>query len=300
MNNASESREEYFARVERAVTFMTEHLARDLRLEHIAAAAHFSPFHFHRIFTAMVGETPRDFLNRIRLEKAANKLIKSPSQTITEVALACGFSSSSAFARSFKKHFGRPAGAYRKEQRGRLRSLHPHPDVRVGKGDAALENTLRYEMEVKTMPRFHVAYVSNLKGYSLPEICKAWERLTRWAGARDLLRPETKSIGMSFDDPRITPDSKCRYYACITVPEEMSFDSKMGFMDIELGKYAVMHLTCSAEQIQLAYRTFFVRWFPESGYQPADRPSYEIYHDTPDTHPAGLFVMDICMPVMPL
>jgi AraC family transcriptional regulator len=41
-------------------------------------------------------------------------------------------------------------------------------------------------------------------------------------------------------------------------------------------------------------------WLPESGYQPDDRPAYELYHNDPKTHPQGKFIIDICMPVKPL
>src|SRR5512133_2556470 len=109
-----DSRSIYKARVDAAIMFITEHLAEDLSLEDIAEAAHFSSFHFHRIFSAMVGETPQQFLNRVRLERAANFLVKNPAHSITQIALSCGFSSSATFARSFKKHFGITANEYRK------------------------------------------------------------------------------------------------------------------------------------------------------------------------------------------
>ena len=42
------------------------------------------------------------------------------------------------------------------------------------------------------------------------------------------------------------------------------------------------------------------KWLPESGYQPDDRPCYELYHNDPKTHPEGKFLVDICVPVKPL
>jgi AraC family transcriptional regulator len=73
----------------------------------------FSPFHFHRIFSAMVGETLSSFIRRLRLERAASMLIDHPKQTITEIAMACGFSSSASFARAFAERFGMSASELR-------------------------------------------------------------------------------------------------------------------------------------------------------------------------------------------
>jgi len=297
MKATQNSRKIYRARIDSAIAFINAHLSDDLSLDPIARAAGFSPFHFHRIFTAIVGETPHDFVNRIRLESAANLLIKAPSRSITSVAFACGFSSSAAFARAFKKHFGTSASAYRKHP------LAPKTESPLPQGiaphDHALVEAVCANTVIKEMPRFHVAYIASLKGYSLPQICKTWKSLYKWAAARDLLTPQATMIGVSFDDPLITPKHKCRYDACITVPASLPFAPNVGIMDIPEGKCAVCHLTCTAEEIPRAYRAFYGAWLPNSGCQPADRPCYEIYYAEPKTE-AGNFVLDICFPIMPL
>ncbi len=298
MEETLASREIYQARIDAAIAFISTHLADDLSLEKLARAASFSPFHFHRVFTTLVDETPHDFVNSVRLEAAANLLTKAPSLSITEVALTCGFSSSAAFARSFKKHFGVTASNY---------AAQPLPPITVGGRRShsdgptgSEERPLAIDVQVEVMPRFHLAYVSNLCGYNLPKICKAWGKLIRWASAHDLITPETRMIGISFDDPLITPEDKCRYYACITVPPTLTFDPSVGLIDIPEGKFAVSHAACDAEEIQVIYRHLFRNWLPESGYQPGDRPSYEIYQATPEMNPEGKFILDICIPIKPL
>lgn len=71
-------RREYAARIHRAQDFIEKNLGSSLQLEAIAGAAHFSPFHFHRLYTAMTGETLYQFIQRIRLERAASRLLQSP------------------------------------------------------------------------------------------------------------------------------------------------------------------------------------------------------------------------------
>jgi len=292
VSSFNRSRELYQARIDQTVTFINQHLDLTLDLKQVAQVSHYSPYHFHRIFTAVVGETPQDFVNRVRLEKAANMLQKSPALTITDIALTCGFSSSATFARSFKKHFGLTASEYARAGRS---------EPVLVSGDRPTELTqLALDIRVRLMPRLHLAYIANMKGYSLVEICRAWERLCRWAAAHDLMTTDTKMVGLSLDDPLITPKNKCRYYACLTVPDELTRDPRVGFLDIPANKCAVYRLICSAEQIEWAYRAFYRDWLPDSGFQPADYPCYELYHETPETNVEGKFVLEICIPVIPL
>src|SRR5687767_15062088 len=96
----------YLDRVNRAIDHVTRNLAEPLKLEDVAKVACFSPYHFHRVFRSVVGETLHDFVKRVRLERALYLLSHGGEPTLTDVALACGFGSSSNFSRTFKAHFG--------------------------------------------------------------------------------------------------------------------------------------------------------------------------------------------------
>jgi AraC family transcriptional regulator len=84
----------------------------DVSLDALSAHAGWSPFHLHRAFTRMVGETPKQYTLRLRLEGAAAKLLASDDSVI-EVALASGFASHEVFTRAFRRHFGRTPVEYR-------------------------------------------------------------------------------------------------------------------------------------------------------------------------------------------
>jgi AraC-like DNA-binding protein len=99
---------DYVDRVNRAVDYITGNLDQPLRLEDVARAAFFSPYHFHRIFRSLMGETLASFVKRVRLERSVYLLSHRKGVRLTDVALACGFSSSSDFSRSFRDHYGVP------------------------------------------------------------------------------------------------------------------------------------------------------------------------------------------------
>src|SRR5215470_3670881 len=102
----------YVQRVNRAIDHVVGHLDEPLRLRDLARVALLSPFHFHRMFQALVGSTPADFVQRLRLEKALAMLAHPRPPSLTAIALACGFSSSSDFSRCFKRRFGVPPSSF--------------------------------------------------------------------------------------------------------------------------------------------------------------------------------------------
>jgi AraC family transcriptional regulator len=311
MFDPTASRNVYTTRIHHVITYITEHLAEELSLEVLARQAHFSPYHFHRIFTALVGETPNAFVNRLRVERAAWLLLRKRAYSVTEIALDCGFSSSAAFARAFKQAFGMSATAWRRSKDRKIRQR----DRKEWKDKTAPERyrslTLQQEPDpqaethqlnvtVTRMPRFHVAYVANLQGYHVEKIMAAWKQLHQWASARDLITPETVGFGVSLDDPDITPVDKCRYYVCITVPDTISGDEFVGIMDIPGGKYAVYRFEGTQPELHVAYRRLYSEWLPDSGYQPANSPCYEICRRPSNDPLTEAMIMEIYIPIVPL
>jgi AraC family transcriptional regulator len=85
----------------------------DLSLEAMAQRAGLSPFHLHRLFRATAGETPKRFVLRLRLGRAAAMLLCGDDPVLT-IALDCGFGSHEVFTRAFRRRFGMSPQEYRK------------------------------------------------------------------------------------------------------------------------------------------------------------------------------------------
>jgi AraC family transcriptional regulator len=84
----------------------------DVSLDALAARAGWSMFHFHRAFRRVVGETPKQYTQRLRLERAASALVTT-AEPIVSIAARAGFGSHEVFTRAFRRHFGRTPAAYR-------------------------------------------------------------------------------------------------------------------------------------------------------------------------------------------
>jgi AraC family transcriptional regulator len=317
-------REEYVSRINRVLDYIEKHIEEELSLEVLARVADFSRFHFHRIFSVMVGETLNHFIQRIRVEKAAIKLAANPKKSITDIAFDCGFSGSSAFSRAFKENFQMSPSQWRAKKsfqdskickiNGNLRktsgkiwkdfdvSLHYNLGVnqnliwRIKMKD----NNLQIQVEVKDMPDFNVAYVRHIGPYKGDsDLFKSlFEKIMKWAGSRNLLHfPETKCITVYYDDPEVTEEAKLRTDVCVTVPTDTTVDGEIGKMTIPGGKFAVAHCELSPNEYEDAWKMLMGGWLPESGYQPDDRLCYELYLNDPKDHPENKCIVDICVPV---
>src|SRR5262249_28425430 len=107
-----ETSEDYRARMLRVLVHIQQNLDAPLPLEELASIALFSPFHFHRIFRGLIGESVKEHVRRLRLERAAHRL-RHTGQQITEIALDAGYQSLESFTRAFHRIFGQSPTEFR-------------------------------------------------------------------------------------------------------------------------------------------------------------------------------------------
>jgi AraC family transcriptional regulator len=291
-----------------------EHIDRELDqpldLERLAAVANFSSFHFHRLFTAWMGETLGDYVRRRRLELAALRLVAQPDLPIVQVALSVGFGSPEAFARAFKARFGQTPTEWRANTRAERANSNPgqangNPGQADGVGERndglTRDQAQEVIMDVKLIDRrpTFTAYLRHVGPYG-PDISAFWqEKVYPWMKANDLLgRPR---VGISHDDPAITAPEQCRYDAGIEVPE--GFVGSGNYLTTMLpgGKYAVTRFRGREDEIGAAWASLLRDWLPQSGLQLDARPFFEYYPTDAACDPGtGIFECDICVPVATL
>lgn len=318
--------EGYISRINRVMDYIEENIDEHFSLERLAHVANFSPFYFHRIFKAMVGETLNDFIKRIRIEKSASKLIYNPKKSITDIAYDCGFSSSAAFARSFREAFHMTPSQWRSNRSGldgKIRQIKNNinqshnnkgKDFDISfyyidvnnqnlKWRIKMKDKKQVHVEVKEMPELNVAYVRYIGPYKGDS--KLFEglfnKLMTWAGPRGLIQfPDTLLLTVYHDDPKVTDESKLRTSICMTIPKNTPVEGEVGQMQVPGGKFAVARFELAEDEYEEAWNNVFGKWLPESGYQPDDRLCYEFYHNNPKEHPENKCIVDICIPVKPL
>ncbi len=319
-----DARTEYKIRINRVLDYVHDNLDADLSLKTLARVANFSPYHFHRIFSALIGETCHQLVRRLRVERAAQKLVYNPNESITAIALDCGFSSPETFARTFKDVFGMSASewrtggseAHRKNRKvdrkghqslrnpGQVVSFQRRQDADghvnwrlVMKNHKAIET----EIHVKTLEPTHVVYLRHIGPYAgnAALFGELFGRLAQWAGPRGLLATG-QFLSVYHDDPNVTDEAKHQLSVCVTCPKGTEVSGEIGEMTIPGGAYAVAHFEIDVDQYADAWDAVYGQWLPESGYQPDDRPSFERYLNNPQEHPEQKHIVELNVPVKPL
>ena len=126
-----------------------------------------------------------------------------------------------------------------------------------------------------------------------------WQKLLEWVGKNGLFRPSAEFIGVSLDDPETTEEDACRHDACITLPENYNETQNdgIGYQTLPGGTYAVYRFYDTSDKLLLAFRSLYLQWLPESGYEADDRPVMEINLNNPADDPEHKSMCDVCIPV---
>lgn len=300
-------------RINLVLDYIRTHPTADLSVSELARVAAFSPFHFHRIFTAVVGETVAQYVLRTRLERAVALLKAGPTLPILSAAVESGFQSASAFSRAFRQRYGIPA---RRWNRRDALVLSESLNGNSSKNRQFLVMFPRYSTEelavfgasvmvdLEVLPDLPLAYIRVANSYQPNGVTGAYERLLMWARCEQI-DPLTCSLwGMSQDDPDITPLELCRYDICLVL-SETDYARLMPTDEVHLRRFpactlATLRVQGDIWEIDRASQYLYRYWLPRSRTEPANLPAIERYH----RHPAEVgwewYDIDCSIPILPL
>ncbi|MCX6247488.1 MAG: AraC family transcriptional regulator [Bacteroidetes bacterium] len=303
---------EYIQRIRKVLADIHENLSDELSLERLAQIAFFSPFHFQKIFSLYVGESPKQYIMRLRLERIAHYLKLYPELSIGDASFQCGFSSPATFIRAFKKYYGTTPDAFRrlswddiskigilKTKTGKHAAVFPFEFRSMNMTMEEAEGfPSAMDIEVKTVRSLNVAFLESHLGDD-DAIPAAFRALTRWAEPRDLISKETRYIGVMLDMPFFTEYEKCRFRACITVPDETPAAKETGLMRIPDGKYATYFFQGTNHDLFRSLINFKHYWLDQSGYQIAEITGFELYEENPAITAYESIHRQVFIPVKP-
>jgi len=282
----------YHERILRTLIYVQAHLDGALGLDELARVACFSPFHFHRVFRALVGEPVQEHVRRLRLERAAYRL-KLHNQPVTDIAFDAGYESHEAFTRAFHAMFGMSPSDFRASRSAENQAAPESPS------GTHFDDTSGYHppdcgeppaVEIKTLQPQKVVFLRHVGPYD--QVGATWGKLGAWAGPRGLFGPATRFLGISYDDPDITPPDKLRYDAAITISRPVEPSGEFGVTELAGGEYATLTHKGPYDTISHTYRALFGGWLPKSGRELRDAPAFEVYLNSPQTTaPADLLTV---------
>ena len=273
-------------RIERAVRYIIDHLAEPLRLTDVARAAHVSEFHFHRIFTALMGEPVGRFVTRRRLEQAAMLLAWEPRAPVTDIALRCGYSSVSNFSKAFSARYGSSPSQVRAGRRTRRSRFDPAKLFSVPPGPStarreAILNRLDKTLRVERRPSLSLACLVTEKGYQPADIERTFARLQRQLKVAGVDGP-LDAWGLAWDSPALTGALRCRYYAGTPVEAHQPLAPPLFETELPAGRWAVFPFSGPVSAVERHYLDIYSVWLPASGARLDDFvPVEHFIHDAP-------------------
>ncbi|MES1176583.1 MAG: AraC family transcriptional regulator [Myxococcales bacterium] len=296
----------YEAAVQAALARMVASLDEALDLGRLARAAALSPFHFHRIFRGMVGETPLELQRRLRLERAAFQLF-TPETPVTTIAFAAGYESHEAFTRAFRAAYGCPPTEFRQARLAERASCVRPPQIEI-----AARSSIHFQPEGSTLPfTIHGGTAMNVEIKQLPElrtatahhvgpynrISDAFGRLGELAGRAGLIQDKPTMLAIYHDDPETTPESELSSDAALVVSKDSDIPEGLGEQTLPAGRYACTLHVGPYEQLGDAWARFMGQWLPQSGERIGQGTTFEIYLNTPMDVPKGELRTELYIPL---
>lgn len=265
MAEQEKSKSYYKENLSRVLEFIHNNLDSKIDLAHLAELSHFSPFHFHRITRAMLGEPIGAYIIRARMETAA-KMIRYSSLTIEQIAYNVGFETPSSLSKAFKNYFGLSPTAYRNTNDFNLKTtktMTPKLNIKKPKiVELEDQKCLFYSMQ---------------GAYEKLDYPLAWQKLWEQIKEQKLFTKGIRHIGLPYDDPKVTDVNKTRYDACLTIFKDAKATEDVGVMDLKGGKFAVFLYQGSYKHFADVYNYLFNDWLLNTDYELRDAPCREKY-----------------------
>ncbi|WP_299311954.1 AraC family transcriptional regulator [uncultured Aquimarina sp.] len=305
MKSRQKINKEYINRINLTLQFIDEYLDSNLSLDIVSDVAMYSPFHFHRIFKAVIGETLNIYINRKRIEKMASILMHKKEVNITELSLQYGFSSNSSFTRAFKKFYGVSPTEFRKQL--------PSKFSKIGKGESKIgqENSIfeKYicninnhinwikmnaKIEVKEISDLHFASITHI---GINGIENVFEKLIQWGRSKGVMEnPETKMGRVFHDSFKITSPDKVRMSICMLMVKPAIAEGEIIPLTIKKGRNIVGRFEITPNDFEKSWSSLFV-WMSEQGFKKSKETPFEIYHNDFREHPENKFLVDFYIPI---
>lgn len=284
MQNKLVTKEEYSKRINIVIEYIGNNLDKEIDLDKLATLSNFSPFHFHRIFKAIIGESLGTFIVRMRVETAA-RLLRYTLLSVQDIAYSVGYNVPSSLTKVFRQFYNISPLDYRNNKTYTImKPLQLNPDLK-------LKDPKLVELEPKK-----VIYMRLQGEYSNIDYCGAFATLWTFVKENKLYTAGIEHIGISYDDPKVTEANKLRTDVCLTIHKPVEPNGSIGVKEIQGGKFAVFTYVGPYRNLNKVFDIIYGKWLPDSGYELRPENGFEKYLSSPDT-PSEKLKTEIYLPI---
>lgn len=295
--------QDYKKRLNTVFQYIDANLEAELSLQDVAEVAHFSPFHFHRIFKTLTGETLLEFISRRRIEKSVIALLHT-DENISVIAHQFGYGDNASYTKAFKRIYSISPTEFRRQNENKYTKISASKS-KIGQTIQTTETYLRIidnlkiwidmnaQIEVKALKEMNYAYIACLGSHELEN---AFQKLISWATSQGIMTAETKMMTIYHDSLKVTDESKARMSACIITETPINAEGEIGVSRISSGTCIVSRFAIPPEKFGESWAGLFL-WMNEHGHKKAEGDPFEIYHSNFNEHPDNIAIVDFCIPV---
>jgi AraC family transcriptional regulator len=261
-------------------------------LDELAAVAHLSPFHFHRVWRALTGEPLGGTVARLRLARAL-QLLGDAEAGIAGVALAVGYDTPQALTRAMRERLDASPSELRDDPARRAALL-----ARLGRPTRTATDPLPLQVEVVSLEPFEVVALRNRGAFA--DLDQAYGALFEWAAGAGLVESIIGLHGIPWGDHRDLPVETLEFDCVIRLDGELAVapDAPMRRETLAGGLFARLRHVGPYEGLEEAVDGVLADWLPDSGHALRDAPIRYDFLDDPETVPAPLLRADILVPLV--
>ena len=263
--------------------YINRHLFDELDSETLSQVASISKYHFRRLFKAVCGENIGNYIQRLRLEYIAFKLITT-DVSVPKLLSQINYQNKHTLSRAFKSYFNCSIPEFREKH---------------SKVNPERKNPIQLDFSIEKISGIRVAYLKLEKTQNVSHSFSVlWRQLLQFSENHKLSSKGCKYISLTLDYPLITPEEQIRFMVGVTLPQSFRIPKGFGYYEIPAGEYAVFRFKGFYHQLNRVYRHIYLDWLPTSDYALREQFTFETYIDTPEKTPASELVTDIYIPVM--
>ena len=279
---------EWISSLQRAITYMEEHLLEEINYENVAKHVHTSSYEFHRAFSFLTGITANAYIRNRRLSLAGQEIVNSDVR-ITDVALKYGYDTPESFTKAFTRFHG-VAPSVAREGNTKLVLFNPLVIKLTVDGG----KTMEYKI-VQTEAKKFIALVRSFKTEIINdeanhEVADFWAECNtnQMLSPIWMLREDGKRDLYGLCSPTTEDSDTFEYGIGIIVDKDTAeYDEeeleKAGFRiwNVNPGTYVVFE--CKGENgdcIAKTWTQFYKEFLPQSGYEASEETDYELYFDS--------------------
>ncbi|WP_432460210.1 AraC family transcriptional regulator [Agarivorans sp. QJM3NY_25] len=274
--------------VNKGIDYIVDNLENELKVEDVARYCHLSKFHFTRLFKEETGDSVYAMIKKMKMEESAIVLGMNMKNSITEVGMNYGYSSSN-YSSAFSKHHGISPTQFRRLEKYKNNNLqsplsqpffYENPSfyadkVRVTEFDSNLVIYKRYIGNYNDM------------GVLWPDFIEEY---------RDYFKDDSQLIEVCYNDPNITDGDRCIFDLCLKVDQLTdAIKTRANTKLIKGGRYCSYHFKGSESEMIKEYKGFLYVWFPKSGLVLDRRVRFDSYKLAEPSH--DYFEVDINIPI---